>query len=335
MKSGGQSFSSLGTVHYRSADTDLQRGPFCIRPLTTSDSSETLEFLRQFEYRCTGLASLFVPRSHPEEPFRFSLPSDNSSFVLEYNAGASSVFAGLLHYSASGLLYHCLPFNEDMSTRDTGDLKSVCSVFFTKYCAAVPLSSIMGTSQAGLFLEKSASKPLVEARECRLMSLSAYKPPSFSVNPSDSKEAEILKRYKLCRCTLSDSGRLFDLMMAYYIEEVLPAGMLVSDKDVRLLLNLRLKKHLVFAMENENGVFEAMAATTALGIQSARIGGVYTLPESRRQGLASVLVKHISTELLKLRYTPVLFVRTANPGAEKLYANCGFSVCGSYRIAYF
>ena len=336
------------------------RSRFCLRPIKKDDLTKIFTFLQAFEYGCTALSSLFAQRTKPEEPCRFTLPVRNTCFVVEViTEDQDSVIAGILSYSSSGLLYHCLPFLEpggknaevlkslfcgkDISAEDKDDLRFLCTEFFANHCASPPLSSMMGGLQSGIFLESCMPKKITEARSCKLMSLTAspalsalsLSPPDCSENTTCGKETEILKKYKVHRCTLSDAERLFDLMMSYYIEEVLPAGTIVSDKDVRLLLNLRLKKQLVFAVENENGAFEAMAATTALGIQAARLGGIYTLPESRRKGLASVLVKHISAELLKLHYMPVLFVRTANPGAEKLYTNCGFSVCGGYRITYF
>ncbi|WP_428770168.1 GNAT family N-acetyltransferase [Treponema sp. HNW] len=321
-------------------------GRLFLRPIRPDDVPKILNFLHHFEYSCTALSSLFVQRSGPEDRFRFSLPARNACFVLELcgNGSGDTCIAGLLSYSSSGLLYYCLPFMEknDENTRtfnsgfcgetvrNTDELRFLCTEFLENHCAVPPLSSMMGGTQAGAFLESCMSKKNTEARECKLMSLTAN-PGTF---PCDYKD-ETLKRYRLRRCTRADSDRLFDLMKAYYIEEVLPAGMILNDKDMRLLLSRRLKNQLVFAMENETGEYEAMAATTALGMHYARLGGVYTLPESRRRGLASFLVRQLSTELLRLHYIPVLFVRTANPGAEKMYAACGFSVCGGYRIAYF
>lgn len=335
------------------------RGRFCLRPIKKDDLAKIFTFLQAFEYGCTALSSLFAQRTKPEDPCRFTLPVRNTCFVLEViTEDQDSVIAGILSYSSSGLLYHCLPFLEpggknaeflkslfygkDISAEDKDDLRFLCTEFFANHCASPPLSSMMGGLQSGIFLESCMPKKIMEARSCKLMSLTASPalsalslPPDCSEDTTRRKETEILKKYKVHLCTFSDADKLSDLMTGYYIEEVLPAGTIITDKDMRLFLNQRLKKQLIFAMENENGVFEAMAATTALGIQTARLGGIYTLPESRRQGLAAVLVKHISAELLKLHYVPVLFVRTANPGAEKLYTNCGFSVCGGYRITYF
>ena len=335
-------------------------GRFCLRPIKKDDLAKIFSFLQIFEYRCTALSSLFAQRTKPEEPCRFTLPAHNICFVLEVITDAQNpLIAGVLTYSSSGLLYHCLPFlepggknaefskslfcAEDVSPRDKDDLRFLCTDFFANHCASPPLSSMMGGLQSGIFLESCMPKQITETRDCKLMSLTAppvfsalsFPPPDCSEDTTCSKETEVLKKYKLHLCTFSDADRLSDLMTGYYIEEVLPAGRIITDKDMRLFLNHRLKKQLIFALENENGVFEAMAATTAIGIQSARLGGIYTLPESRRRGLASILIKHISAELLKLHYMPVLFVRTANPGAEKLYTNCGFSVCGSYRITYY
>ncbi len=329
-----------------------RRGRWCLRPVTQADVPKVRLFLRHFEYSCTALARLFVRRLAPEAPFDFTLPLRNFCFVLEYvpsehsRAKNADLFRfGLLNCVPSGTLYHCLPF---MDARTTGDKNFYFAAFSEQdkndirlLCAELleqqRFSCIMGTGQTGLFLEHISECDLSlrpkETRPCTLMSLDTQEAEFLPL----CRELEAHARRGLCfrRCTLSDCDKLFPLMQAYYKEEVLPAGAVLDNRALRVLLNGRLQNEVMYAAEDGTGNFIAAAGTTALGMHCARIGGVYTLPAFRAEGIAAALVSVLCAELLHLRYTPVLFVRDINTAAGKLYAKPGFTARGPYRIAYF
>ena len=127
---------------------------------------------------------------------------------------------------------------------------------------------------------------------------------------------------------------MYALECAYCSEEVLPPWIALDEHKTRLLLANKLRTKLVFAVKNENGRFVSMAAAQAAGFYYAQVGGVYTLPDARKQGCASFLLHTLCRELKSCSINPVLFVRRANKKAAVLYKNCGFRAYGLYRIVY-
>ncbi|ULQ59196.1 GNAT family N-acetyltransferase [Brucepastera parasyntrophica] len=79
----------------------------------------------------------------------------------------------------------------------------------------------------------------------------------------------------------------------------------------------------------------AKAGTNALGLFWDQLGGVYTLPQYRGQGLATALVSHLVRKRLVLGRKVVLFVKVLNPAAKKVYEKIGFKTDAGFRISYF
>lgn len=73
----------------------------------------------------------------------------------------------------------------------------------------------------------------------------------------------------------------------------------------------------------------SVALTNAETSHAAMIGGVYTKPEGRGQGLSQAVVSALSAELLALGRTPVLY--WINPAAGAVYHKLGFHPVGKWR----
>jgi predicted GNAT family acetyltransferase len=78
-----------------------------------------------------------------------------------------------------------------------------------------------------------------------------------------------------------------------------------------------------------NGKIESVALTNAETSQGAMIGGVYTKPPARGQGLSQAVVSALSAELLALNLIPVLYWH--NPAAGAVYCKLGFHPVGTWR----
>ncbi|HVE50898.1 MAG TPA: GNAT family N-acetyltransferase [Casimicrobiaceae bacterium] len=80
----------------------------------------------------------------------------------------------------------------------------------------------------------------------------------------------------------------------------------------------------------------AFAGFSVAGPDASRVAPVYTLPASRRQGLAGALVGALCAELLAQRPQVFLLTDLANPTSNALYRRLGFEPLGdmvAYEIA--
>jgi uncharacterized protein len=78
-----------------------------------------------------------------------------------------------------------------------------------------------------------------------------------------------------------------------------------------------------------DGEIESVALTNAEIRDGAMIGGVYTKPKARGQGLSQAVISALSAELLALGRTPVLY--WINPAAGAVYRKLGFHPVGKWR----
>ncbi|HOW37784.1 MAG TPA: GNAT family N-acetyltransferase [Bacillota bacterium] len=79
-----------------------------------------------------------------------------------------------------------------------------------------------------------------------------------------------------------------------------------------------------------DGKVVANANTSAISRQAAMIGGVFTLPAYRNQGLATSVVSALCQRLLTEGRTPVLFFE--NPNAASIYHHLGFADLGDWIV---
>ncbi|NLO84372.1 MAG: GNAT family N-acetyltransferase [Clostridiales bacterium] len=77
-----------------------------------------------------------------------------------------------------------------------------------------------------------------------------------------------------------------------------------------------------------NGEIIAHANSTAETDQSGVVGGVFSLPECRRQGLAKGVVSAVCRSMLSRGKTPTLFFD--NPSAGQMYYSLGFEQTGAW-----
>lgn len=161
--------------------------------------------------------------------------------------------------------------------------------------------------------------------------------PLFAADEKSArKDLQLRDGLSVRRCLAGDETVLYPLQRDYEIEEVLPPG----DSHSRLLCLGGLKKTLVSqyvyaVFDSDDKIPIAKAGTNALGFAWCQIGGVYTVPEWRGQGLARFLVEYIARKFDHEGKRVVLFVKTANLPAQRAYLNAGFMPTGRYKIIYY
>jgi predicted GNAT family acetyltransferase len=133
---------------------------------------------------------------------------------------------------------------------------------------------------------------------------------------------------------LADLDTVLPLQCAYEVEEVLAPGMPLRTDASRLILRQQITRGLVTIVQAGAQII-AKAGLNATGSRYAQIGGVYTLPQWRNQGIASQLMKLLVQAMLACGWGGSLFVKTHNTPALRVYRKLGFQEQGSFSVVYF
>jgi len=157
----------------------------------------------------------------------------------------------------------------------------------------------------------------------------------ISENAAAAGEKACCEKFKIVRCGIKDADALMSLQLAYEAEEVLPPCRTQNPAVTRKNLERILKTEYVLALQNSRGETAAKANTNAIGIRWAQIGGVYTAPDFRRKGCASLLVETLAEKIVASNRLPVLYARNGNEAAQKAYSALGFTKTGGFTIAYY
>ena len=157
----------------------------------------------------------------------------------------------------------------------------------------------------------------------------------ISENAAATGEKACCEKFKIVRCGIRDADALMPLQLAYEAEEVLPPCRTQNPAVTRKNLERILKTEYVVALQNARGEPAAKANTNAVGIRWAQIGGVYTAPDFRRKGCASLLVETLAEKIVASNRLPVLYARNGNEAAQKAYTALGFTKTGGFTIAYY
>ena len=99
------------------------------------------------------------------------------------------------------------------------------------------------------------------------------------------------------------------------------------ERGIRRRIEMGICRYFVLKID---GRIVSQAYTTIESAHYATIGGVVTLPEYRKRGLASLVVSCISQNLLQDHKTPNLFY--SNEEAGRVYENLGFVHAGDYAM---
>lgn len=131
----------------------------------------------------------------------------------------------------------------------------------------------------------------------------------------------------------ADAEALFPLQEAYEKEEVLfdPSDFQPLASRLHFWKSLRAQELVSLWIEGRPA---AKAATNALTPGWAQIGGVFTVPGRRGQGLQHRLMPFLMNRLWSQGRRSCLFVKKQNGPAGRLYRSLGFRESGDFTIVY-
>lgn len=198
----------------------------------------------------------------------------------------------------------------------------------------VRVASLMGTSASVLAAEELLGMQPSTAIDYHLMAIGrtefdlgrAARETTARIPP----EPPLLVR----RAVADDMERLYPLQKGYEIEEVALRPELFHEANCRGLLKRCLKEEIIHFAER-GGVAVSKAQTNSRGYTVDQIGGVYTRPEDRGQGIARAVLFSLLEELFRQKEGVCLFVKKTNTPAQALYRRMGFHEKGDFRISYY
>ncbi|MBR0030770.1 MAG: GNAT family N-acetyltransferase [Treponema sp.] len=277
--------------------------------------SSTKEFLLLHEKKCV---SLFDRILHHEVRF-FLIVGDSSE------QGRGQV-EGVFSYSDGGQILHCL--NAPEANRDSffRILTSFFSVF-SKKADFAKLFSVIGEAKGTKIIEDAiftaARKVPVSYEDSYFFELNDFAP---IVERKESFQIEI--------ANMNFFDELKPVQKAYEEEEVLGESQEFNPAVSAFLLKKALSRNALFVALSGRKIV-GKAALNAVGENYVQIGGVYTVPEFRKKGIAKSLVQKIISEKTSSGKKIVLFAKKKNLPAQKLYESCGFERFGEFRICYY
>ncbi len=302
-------------------------------PVDEKKKAETLAFLAKHERTCVSLV----------EHIRLG---GGDSFTIE--SGARETL-GVISVKSRMLL--CIP-----NARSLQNDKAFCSSLKV-FLSDKKISCVNGEAEASHFIMKILAElgrtplhineyALMTLSEAALKNLKTKEGRYASVSEGQQTliarhtaraagEKAYCEQFKIVRCGIKDADALMPLQLAYEAEEVLPPCRTQNPAVTRKNLERILKTEYVVALQNSRGEPAAKANTNAVGIRWAQIGGVYTAPDFRRKGCASLLVETLAEKIVASNRLPVLYARNGNEGAQKAYAALGFTKTGGFTIAYY
>jgi len=302
-------------------------------PVDEKKKAETLAFLAKYERTCVSL----IEHVRRGESDIFSIEGDARETL------------GVISVKSRMLL--CVP-----NARSLQNDKAFCSSLKV-FLSDKKISCVNGEAEASHLIMKifaelgrtplhineyalmtlsEAALKKIEAKDKRYTALSKGQQTLIARHTARAAgEKAYCEQFKIVRCGIKDADVLMPLQLAYEAEEVLPPCRTQNPAVTRKNLERILKTEYVLALQNSRGETAAKANTNAIGIRWAQIGGVYTAPDFRRKGCASLLVETLAEKIVASNRLPVLYARNGNEGAQKAYSAIGFTKTGGFTIAYY
>ena len=275
-----------------------------------NDIDNLYKFLLQHESICVSLIQ--------------NLGDQNHTAYCFYDT--KNIIHGIISISKGGSILHCLP--ELDSIQDSKN-------YFFEILSQNKLFSITGeqkgTSLLLDWIKEYNSKVPYQINNYRLMErMDDFAPMAINGTECHTDFQNCIFR----QCTQDDLKNLIPLEIGFQKEEVVTDRQKIFPAVYSYTLSQEIKNKVLFAAIKDNK-FIAKAGVSASSWNYAQIGGVYTLPEYRRQGYSFATMNKLLSSLQKNNKKVVLFVNIENYKAIEMYKKLGFSDIGSYQVAYF
>lgn len=304
-----------------------------IELISENEREAALDFIAPFENECVNLAHEIMHGAKDCYAVKNESSETNSRGAVRNPPHNST--CGIFCFRNRRTVFHCLPFTKYKTALDKMLCQETQMPFYEFFADEKPFC-INGEATGSLFLKnilRNKKNPAHAkiANEYFLMckNLSQEKNATADL-PSPPYE----NRFHIFQAEPCDEEKLFPLERAYQFEEVIPPNFTVSEKALRDSFKLNAQNQKIFALHID-GAPAAKAAITSWGKQCALIGGVYTAPEFRRNGCATILIRHILRLLAAEGKCASLYVKKAKTETVELYKKIGFENAADYRLIYF
>ncbi len=278
------------------------------QPATRRDMDDLLTFLKPREWSCVAFTSRLIARE------------TNIDHVLVNRAAGSerSCIVESLLVTDQGLIVPVLEPRKHGSEAQRKLLKELIA------SRARHVYSVMGLrSQVGV-VESLLAPRSAEQIDYHLMTREYD-----SVAPPVKERPGMVIR----RAGIVDLTTIFPLQRSYEKEEVLLEPDSFNATSCLLHLQRSLRREITLVAELD-GKIVAKAGTNAQGLDYYQIGGVFTEPEHRNQGIARMLLRGLLGEITALQKHACLFVKKHNEAAIHLYRSLGFQIRDDFAISY-
>lgn len=302
-------------------------------PVDEKKKAETLAFLAKYERTCVSL----IEHVRRDESDIFSIEGDARETLGVISVKSRMLLCVPNARSLQNDKAFCSSLKVFLSDKKISCVngEAEASHFIMKILAEIGRTPLHINEYALMTLSEAALKK-IEAKDKRYTALSKGQQTFFARHTArDAGEKAYCEKFKIVRCGIKDADALMPLQLAYEAEEVLPPCRTQNPAVTRKNLERILKTEYVLALQNSRGETAAKANTNAIGIRWAQIGGVYTAPDFRRKGCASLLVETLAEKIVASNRLPVLYARNGNEGAQKAYSAIGFTKTGGFTIAYY
>lgn len=281
-----------------------------IQKLSDVDFTHIYNFIKPYEKYCVLLYS-------------FVLQKNQAVYVLTGNFGE---IHGIFSWFKKSTIHHCLP---DIYGKNKQEIETAFIDFFktenTKYIFCIS-GEKNGTEFLKTILQNNFQKKTSHIIENKLFENGRFdtKMNSFHSN----------KQITFSKAKLSEIDEIFLIQKEYEKEEVLISPYKFNPDVCYANLENFIEASCLFVGKIKNKIL-CKATISAIGENYVLLGGVYTIPQFRKHGLAKSLILFLWKTMEKSNKKITLFVKTTNFAAIKLYESCGLKPFCDYEILYF
>ena len=278
--------------------------------LTSLYTEPFINFAKVYEYKSISFISRVYQNKNLIIP-----PSKIAKVFCEVSDSNPNIIKNALMITSGGIL---MPIFSDKQPSHIVIFKLIKKVLHYKnkiYC-------ILGIKKDTEYLKKYLNYSLYSTIDYSLLTENFNKKYYMDKTPLKVKKAN--KR---------DTLILFSLEKAYLLEEVLGENSEINHQAAFLNLKKTCTYQSVFYGLIDKKII-AKVNTNGQGFSYNQIGGVYTKPEYRNQGISTYLMKILINEIHSLGKNAVLYVKKGNKPALTLYKNLGFHIISDYSAHY-
>nr|WP_314992630.1 GNAT family N-acetyltransferase [uncultured Treponema sp.] len=298
---------------------------YCFELLTPHNLAAAAAFVQKHEYRCVNLAEQLRLCGVPGSDTQYKLAA-----LLSACPQRHKICCGVLLFSRQGILLHCIDTALPQEL-----IRSFWQFFLNHGFVAAELHAVAGIRAHTLLLEQLILQTAAEARiDAAIDYFLMRRIGACAETFCETAQRKLGVPVSAARAAETDLDELFPLQFDYETTEVAYGDRRIDPTVCRLSLRLHLRNERIYKV-TVSGCIAAKASVNAQGFHWFQIGGVYTVPEYRNNGLAAAALAQLIAANRTEACGFALFVKTANAAAVRVYEKLGFERCGLFRMSYW